>query len=252
MAKESYGQFCPVAMASEILSPRWTLLVIGEMLSGSTRFNEIRRGVPRMSPTLLAKRLRELEASGIVRREDGRVTEYRLTEAGEALAPIIDAVGRWAMRWVDTDCTLANLDAQLLMWNMRRRIDPQPMPNRRIVVQFIYPELPRDARNYWLIVSPTQGVDLCAIDPGFDVDLHISADLRAMTSAWMGMSRLDDELAAGRIVITGHRELARTISKWLKLSSFASSAGENRGSCTPIASADRPFERSAEELVSPH
>lgn len=228
MASESYGQFCPVAMACEILSPRWTLLIIGEMLSGSTRFNEIRRGVPRMSPTLLSKRLKELELDGIVRRVDGRVTEYRLTEAGQGLASIVEAMGRWAMRWVDSDCTLANLDAQLLMWNMRRNIDPQPLPKRRVVVQFIYPELPRSARSYWLIVSPTQGVDLCSIDPGFDVDLHITADLRAMTSAWMGMSRMADEIAAGKITFTGDRELARTISNWLKRSSFAPAGSERQ------------------------
>ncbi len=222
MASEGYGQFCPVAMASEILSPRWTLLIVGEMLSGSTRFNEIRRGVPRMSPTLLSKRLKELEADGIVRRVEGRLTEYRLTEAGQELAPIVEAMGRWAMRWVDSDCTLAKLDAQLLMWNMRRKIDPHPLPKRRVVVQFIYPELPRNARSYWLIVSPTQGVDLCCIDPGFDVDLHVTADLKAMTSAWMGMSRMADEIAAGRITLAGDRELARTFSNWLKLSNFAS------------------------------
>ena len=221
MANETYAQFCPVAMASEILASRWTLLVIGEMLSGSTRFNEIRRGVPRMSPALLSKRLRELEDNGVVTRAEGRVTEYRLTQAGEDLAPLVEGLGRWAMRWIDSDCTLANLDAQLLMWNMRRKIDPHPLPNRRTVVQFIFPEMPRASRNYWLIVSPTQGVDLCSIDPGYDVDLHVSADLRAMTSAWLGMSRLGDEMAAGKIVLTGDRELARTISKWLKLSRYA-------------------------------
>lgn len=221
MASEGYGQFCPVAMASEILSSRWTLLVVGEMLSGSTRFNEIRRGVPRMSPALLSKRLKELETAGIIKRSEGRVSEYRLTDAGEELAPIIEALGHWAMRWVDAECTLANLDAQLLMWNMRRNIDPDPIPNRRTVVQFIFPELPKPARYYWLIVSPTRGVDLCMIDPGHDVDLHVTADLRALTSAWMGMSRLVDEVAAGRITLTGDRHLESTIAKWLRPSVYA-------------------------------
>lgn len=221
MAQDSYAQFCPVAMASEILASRWTLLLLAEMHSGSTRFNEIRRGVPRMSPALLSKRLRDLESAGVVRRADGSVPEYRLTDAGEELRPIIVSLGHWAMRWVDHECTLANLDAQLLMWNMRRKIDPNPLPTRRVVVQFIYPELPAKERHYWLIVSPSTGTDLCSIDPGFEVDLYVKADLRAMTSAWMGMSKMSDEIEHGRIMLTGDSDLVRTLSKWMKLSSFA-------------------------------
>jgi DNA-binding HxlR family transcriptional regulator len=221
MAQESYGQFCPVAMASEILATRWTLVLLAEMQSGSTRFNEIRRGVPRMSPALLSKRLRELETAGVIRRTDGLVPEYRLTDAGLELKPIIASLGQWAMRWVDQDCTLANLDAQLLMWNMRRKIDPHPLPPKRVVVQFIYPELPRDKRHYWLIVSPATGTDLCSVDPGFEVDLYVTADLRAMTSAWMGMSRMSDEIESGNVAMTGDCDLVRTLSQWMKLSSFA-------------------------------
>lgn len=221
MTQESYGQFCPVAMASEILASRWTLVLLAEMQSGSTRFNEIRRGVPRMSPALLSKRLRDLEAAGVIRRTEGPAPDYRLTDAGLELEPIIASLGHWAMRWVDHDCTLANLDAQLLMWNMRRKIDPNPLPPRRVVVEFIYPELPRDKRHYWLIVSPSTGTDLCSIDPGFEVDLYVTADLKAMTSAWMGMSEMRDEIESGSIVLTGEPDLVRTLSQWLKLSNFA-------------------------------
>lgn len=221
MAQDGYAQFCPVAMASEILASRWTLVLLAEMQSGSTRFNEIRRGVPRMSPALLSKRLRELEAAGVIRRGEGAAPEYRLTEAGQELKPIIASIGHWAMRWVDSECTLANLDAQLLMWNMRRKIDPQPLPARRVVVEFIYPELPREQRRYWLIVSPSTGTDLCSIDPGYEVDLYVTADLKAMTSAWMGMSKMKDEIESGRIVLSGDPELVRTLSVWMKLSSFA-------------------------------
>ena len=224
MGSDGYHQFCQVAMASEILASRWTFVLIGEMLSGSTRFNEIRRGVPRMSPTLLSKRLRELEAAGLVLRCEGRVTEYRLTEAGHELAPIIDSLGRWAMRWVDSECTLSNLDAQLLMWNMRRKLDLRELPRRRTVVQFIYPELPKDRRSYWLIASPGTGADLCVIDPGFDVDLHVSADLKSMTAVWMGYARLQDELDQGRIELIGDAGLVRTLPLWLKPSGFADEA----------------------------
>jgi DNA-binding HxlR family transcriptional regulator len=224
MTEKSYGQFCPVAMASEILASRWTLVLLGEMLSGSTRFNEILRGVPRMSPDLLSKRLKELQRNGLVRRADtGHGKEYRLTDAGHDLAPVIRALGEWSMRWVDHQCTLGNLDAQLLMWNMRRKINPDPLPPRRIVVEFIYPELTKDKRHYWLIVSPSTGAELCSIDPGFDVDLYVTADLKAMTSAWMGMSKMVDEIAAGRITLTGDPDLVRTLGGWMKLSSFAPS-----------------------------
>jgi DNA-binding HxlR family transcriptional regulator len=218
---ESYHQFCPVAMASEVLSSRWTFLVIFEMLHGSRRFNEIRRGVPRMSPTLLSKRLKELEQAGLIERVQNGVTEYRLTNSGRELEPVIEALGHWATRWIDSECTLANLDAQLLMWNMRRKIDPDPLPRRRVVMEFIYPELPRDQRRYWLIVSPSEGADLCSVDPGFEVDLYISADLKAMTSAWMGLSVMQDEIDAGRITLTGDRAMIDTLSRWMNRSRFA-------------------------------
>jgi len=208
-------------MACEVLSSRWTILVLYEMLHGSTRFNEIRRGVPRMSPTLLSKRLKELEEAGLLERIKTGKAEYQLTASGKELAPIIESLGHWATRWIDSECTLANLDAQLLMWNMRRKIDPKPLPKRRVVVEFIYPELPSDRSRYWLIVSPWEGADLCSIDPGFDVDLYISADLKAMTSAWMGMSKMQDEIDAGRITLTGARTMIDTISRWMRRSNYA-------------------------------
>ncbi len=175
-----------------------------------------------MSPALLSKRLKELETSGVVRRADtARGTEYRLTEAGHDLEPVLRSLGEWSMRWVDHQCALANLDAQLLMWNMRRKINPNPLPARRVVVEFTYPELSKEKRHYWLIVSPSAGADLCSIDPGFDVDLYVTAGLKAMTSAWMGMSKMDDEVAAGHITFTGDPDLVRTLEGWMKLSSFA-------------------------------
>ena len=216
-----YGQFCPVAMAAELLATRWTLVVLGEMLSGSTRFNEIRHGVPRMSSALLAKRLRELEAAGVLVHEGG---EYRLTASGRDLAPIVWGLGRWALHWVSFDCSLANLDARLLMWNMRRNLRPDPIPARRVVVEFCYPELPEAEARYWLIVAPDAPVDLCSIDPGHDVDLLVTADLRAMTSAWMGMSAFETELGARRIELDGDPVLSSTFSQWIGRSGLAGEA----------------------------
>ena len=216
-----YGQFCPIAMAAELLATRWTLVVLSEMLSGSTRFNEIRRGVPRMSPALLSKRLRELEVAGVLVHARG---EYVLTVSGRDLAPIVRGLGRWALHWVRSDCSLANLDARLLMWNMRRNLRPDPIPGRRAVVEFNYPELAECEARYWLIVAPDMPVDLCSIDPGHDVDLLVTADLRAMTSAWMGLSSFDAELRARRIELSGDPILRSCFTRWIGRSGLASEA----------------------------
>jgi DNA-binding HxlR family transcriptional regulator len=213
-----YGQFCPVAMAAEVLATRWTIVVLGEMLSGSTRFNEIRRGVPRMSTALLSKRLRELEKAGVVLRRDG---EYILTPSGRDLAPIVQGLGRWALKWVDSGCSLSNLDVRLLMWNIRRNLRPDPMPDRRVVVEFRYESLPPEEGRYWLIVSPGLPVDLCSIDPGHDIDMLVTADLRAMTSAWMGITDFAAEIRARRIDLSGDRSLRDTFTLWIGRSGLA-------------------------------
>ena len=190
MTQGSYNQFCPVAMAAEILCTRWTIVVLRELIAGSTRFNDLRRGVPRMSPALLSQRLKDLEAADIVRRtaspKEPAVFEYQLTPRGRELRPLIEAFGVWGHRWVESELSLQKLDVTLLMWDMRRNLDPSPMPPRHSVIQFCYPELPSAQRSWWLLVDPNEGVDLCSIDPGFDVDLYVATDLRTMTAIWMG------------------------------------------------------------------
>jgi len=217
-----YGQFCPVAMASEVVCNRWTPLVLRELISGSTRFNEIRRGVPKMSPTLLSKRLKELEAAGVIdaRPGQGGHTEYRLTESGEELRPLIVGLGSWGHRWIESELSLRNLDPSLLMWDIRRNFEPDPRPDNRCTIQFLYPGLAERYQDWWLVVG-RDDVDLCRVDPGFDVDIVISADLRALTSVWMGLTGLTEEIAAGRIAIDGAPRLARQVQSWFKLSVFA-------------------------------
>ncbi len=225
MSDSSYNQFCPVAMAAEIVCSRWTLLVLRELVMGSTRFNELRRGLPGMSPALLSRRLKDLEAAGIVTRtpigREPTVHEYRLTEAGRELRPIIEAVGVWGQRWVTTEATLRKLDANLLMWDIKRNIDTDPMPRWRSTIQFIFDEQPASERNYWLIVDPNVEVDLCTVDPGFDVDLYVSTDLRTMTEIWLGYCAIGQATEDGRLVLTGSSTLARDLRTWLKLSVFA-------------------------------
>lgn len=219
----SYGQFCPVSMAAEVLCSRWTVLVVRELLCGSTRFNDLRRGVPRMSPALLSKRLKELEQAGVIRAvptgQPG-VNEYRLTEAGEDLRPIVAGIGDWGWRWLEMNLSLRNLDPSLLMWDMRRRLDARAFPPGRTTVHFLYPELGEGRRDWWLVVEGNE-VDLCLQDPGFEVDLEVSCALRVMTAIWMGYTNVRAERAKGALEIEGSPALAKSMQSWLGLSSFA-------------------------------
>jgi DNA-binding HxlR family transcriptional regulator len=225
MTQGSYKQFCPVAMAAEILCARWTLIILRELAVGSTRFNELRRGAPRISPALLSKRLKDLESAGVVSRSlvpgEPGVYEYQLTDAGEELRPVIEAVGNWGQRWIEKKASLVNLDANLLMWDMRRNIDPRPMPRRRSTIQVIFNDLHETQRNWWLIVEPGENADLCSVDPGFDVDLYLSTDLRTMTEIWMGYLAIPRAKEKGKLNVTGNRQLEKYLSSWLILSRFA-------------------------------
>jgi len=225
MTNASYRQFCPVAMAAEILCTRWTVVLLRELIAGSTRFNELRRGVPRMSPALLSKRLGELETVGVIERkrlaDPPDVDAYCLTQAGRDLQPVIEAIGIWGQKWVETEPSLENLDPELLMWDMRRNLDTDPVPDRRVVIEFIYPELPEAQRKWWLIVEPDRSVDLCHIDPGFDVDLYATVDLRTMTEIWMGLRSVTDAVDREALLLVGSSDLTRSIQSWLGLSPFA-------------------------------
>lgn len=225
MTNASYKQFCPVAMAAEVLCTRWTVVLLRELVAGSIRFNELRRGVPRMSPALLSKRLGELEMAGVVMRERlpeaPEIEAYRLTQAGRDLQPVIEAIGMWGQKWVETEPSLENLDPELLMWDMRRNLDTDPVPDRRVVIAFIYPELPEAQRNWWLIVEPDRTVDLCHIDPGFDVDLYATVDLRTMTEIWMGLRSVSDAVDREALLLVGSSGLIRSMQTWLGLSPFA-------------------------------
>jgi DNA-binding HxlR family transcriptional regulator len=223
MTQAGYKQFCPLAMAAELLCTRWTMLLLRELVAGTTRFNDLRRAVSKMSPTLLAQRLRELEAAGIIERRALRsekgIFEYHLTESGRDLREVVEAMGFWGQKWIEARQSLKNLDPSLLMWDMRRQLNPTPLPRRRTVIQFLYPELPLTKRNWWLVVEPDGEVDLCWSDPGFDVDLYVSTDLRTMTSIWMGVTTVSKE--AEKLALTGDREIAATMQTWLGLSPFA-------------------------------
>lgn len=223
MEQGSYGQFCPVAMAAEVFCTRWTALILREVLCGSTRFNDIRRGVPRMSPTLLSKRLKELKKAGIIYTRPSPQSsgvDYVLTSAGEDLRPLVMSLGHWGQRWVESSLSLKNLDPSLLMWDMRRHLDPTPLPEKRCTIHIEYPEIEAARRHWWLVIDKGT-VDLCSVDPGHEIDLSVTGSLRAMTAIWMGLSTVDKEVEAGVLDIAGDPAISRSMQKWLGLSPFA-------------------------------
>lgn len=216
----AYGQFCPVAKAMELLDERWTLLVIRELLCGSRHFNEIRSGNPKMSTSLLSKRLRTLTRYGLVtRRKDGHRVIYTLTPAGEELRPIVEGLGVWGTRWA-ANLGEEDLDPQLLLWDMHFNIDHDALPPGRTVVQFAFPKLEPKRRSWWLVLTADEA-DVCDADPGHDVDVIVTADLRALTALWMGERTWPDVLRAGTVKLQGIQSLRRAFPSWLKLSMFA-------------------------------
>jgi DNA-binding HxlR family transcriptional regulator len=198
-------------------------VLIREFIAGSTRFNDLRRGVPKMSPTLLSQRLKELEEAGVIRRKvlqsEKGVFEYRLTEAGRELGAVVQALGCWGQKWIGSAESLDNLDPSLLMWDMRRNLNPTPLPNKRTVIQFLFSDLPTSKSHWWLVVEPKGDVDLCWSDPGFEINLYVTTDLRTMTSIWMGLTSVDKE--RGRLKLSGPQGIIKSMQSWLGLSPFA-------------------------------
>jgi len=217
-----YGQYCPLALAAELLCERWTLLVISRLIDGCTRFNDIHRGVPRISATLLTKRLAELEHAGlIVRRplKTGRGYDYGLTEAGAALESIIMDLAVWGQRW-SRDMVTDDLDPAFLAWSMHTRMNTDAMPEGRTVIEFEFSGIDKGFARFWLINTDAK-VDMCLKHPGFDVDIKVMSDIRRFVEAWRGFRSMRDEIANGAIRLEGPAELKRTFPDWLLLSALS-------------------------------
>ncbi|WP_326654964.1 MULTISPECIES: helix-turn-helix domain-containing protein [unclassified Streptomyces] len=219
----SYYQFCPVAKAMELLDERWTLLIVRELLSGSVHFNEIRRGVPRMSPTLLSKRLSQLIRAGVLMRsDDDQGVRYVLTPAGQELRPVAEALAVWGIRWIG-ELGDKDLDPKLLLWDMCRSIDRDTIPRGRTVVHFTFSDVSASVRDWWVVASShSRTADLCDSDPGYPVAVTVSATLRAMTGIWRGDVRWADTLRSGDVALQGPSESRRAVSGWFTLPPFAS------------------------------
>jgi DNA-binding HxlR family transcriptional regulator len=216
----SYGQFCPVAKAMELLDERWTLLVVRELVAGSQHFNQLRRGVPRMSPTLLSKRLSQLARAGIVQRTvDDNGVRYVLTPAGHELRPVVEALGAWGVRWIG-ELGDDDLDPQLLLWDMHRNVDSGEVPEGRTVVRFRFRDVPAAHRHWWLVITPAD-VDVCDVDPGYAVDVTVTADLRRLVELWRGDLDWSGALRTGAVEVHGPEALRRAVPRWFALSPFA-------------------------------
>jgi DNA-binding HxlR family transcriptional regulator len=232
---ESYGQYCAVARSAEVLCERWTPLVVRELLCGSKRFNDLHRGVPRMSTSLLTQRLRHLEDAGIVRRQAvGKVWEYQLTDAGEALRPVVMGLGHWGARWVAGRLRDEELDPALLMWDMRRFVRLDQVPPYPVVVHFHFSDARPNEQLWWLVIESGRA-DLCLQDPGRDLTLVVNGTVRALTEVWVGDRTPAEVLRAQDLRIDGPPREAERLWAWLGTSLFAPSREVARAQLTPAA-----------------
>jgi DNA-binding HxlR family transcriptional regulator len=211
-----------LALAAELLCERWTLLVISRVIDGCAQFNAIHRGVPRISPGMLSKRLRELEGAGLIHSSPARrgaPRTYLLTPAGRDLAPLIEGLAVWGQHWA-RDMRMDDMDLGFLAWSMHLCLDTARMPAGRTVLGFEFSGAPRDCRRFWL-VNEDGDVDMCLKDPGYEIDVRVRADLRLFVEAWRGIRDLRAEIRAGRIEVLGAPSLTRKFPEWLKLSALA-------------------------------
>lgn len=220
---KGYGQFCPIAKACEALGERWTLLLIRELLCGSHRYNDFKRGLPLISPTMLSQRLNVLQQRGLVelkRSDDNKSHEYHLTQAGRELEPIVMGLGEWGARWVRSQMSDDDLSVELLMWDMRRTINCSALPQGRTVMHFVFKDLDKTYGNWWLLAEHGE-IDLCVDDPGFDPDIRFSSDLKTMVELWLGDTTIPDAESSDKLNIKGASKLMRNIPEWFKFSGFS-------------------------------
>src|SRR6267154_2239710 len=217
----SYGQFCPIAKASEIFATRWTPLIVREVMTGVHSFNDIHRGVPLISRAVLVARLRELEDHGVIERRpraDGVGLEYFLTTAGEALRPIVTALGQWGLNYTQDRIKRSDLDPALLIWGLRRRVDVNALPNRRVVLRFEFSGVPASRTKFrimWLILGRSS-VDVCMKDPGFAVDLTLRGNIRDYVEVYLGQTKWSDAARAA-LQLDGDQKIARAFPVWMQL-----------------------------------
>ncbi|MFQ5623677.1 MAG: winged helix-turn-helix transcriptional regulator, partial [Paracoccaceae bacterium] len=224
MTEKPYGLICPISKACEMLEPRWTVQILTELWNGSTRFNEIRRGVGHISPGLLSKRLRELEINGLVERVEDTATghvDYIRTQKAIDLEPALNALAVWAQRNIEANAMLCDSDASALMWGLRRKVVVDEFPLRRVVIRFHLKDAKPPMDKYWMMVQPGAEVELCISDPGFDVDIYVETSVRSLGGVFNGRTTYAREIDSGALFLSGDARLARTIDRWLERCEYA-------------------------------
>jgi DNA-binding HxlR family transcriptional regulator len=222
-SRNSYGQFCPLALAAEFLCSRWTMLILRELLLGSKSFNDISKGVARMSRTLLSARLKDLTERGIMIKalpENGRHAEYHLTNAGAALSSVVFGMADWSQEWLQLEPSLENIDADHLLWNLRRSARPHPSLPNPFVVHIYLSEQPKEHQNSWLVFKDNE-VELCIIDHDFAVDVQIEATTRNLTKLYMCWSEVAAAIKSKEVVLRGPSCYTNIAQEWLGRSRLA-------------------------------
>jgi DNA-binding HxlR family transcriptional regulator len=217
---KSYGQFCSIARALDLLGERWTLLIVRELLCGSRRFGEIQRGIPRISRTMLSARLRELADAGVIEPVDGAAgPEYRLTHAGQELEALVRELGTWGQRWVPRELNRGELDARALVWDIRRRVRLDALPDKPLVVCIDFADVRGAAARHYLLLRRSE-VSLCTGNPGYPEELHLRAARRTLIGWWRGDLTFRQAVGAG-LVLEGPRDLVRAFPRWFERYVFA-------------------------------
>lgn len=218
-----YGQFCPIAKAAEVLGERWTILIVRELLLGTSRFNELQRALSQISPSLLTKRLVQLQDYGLVMKREipaQRRSEYHLTAAGKELRPIVLGLGEWGSRWARGQMEDDDLDVELLMIEFKRRLNADALPGGQVVIRFTFEGL-AVYPHWWILLDGNGGRELCVDNPGKPTDVSLVSNLRTMTEIWAGDTTIKAAKSTGKLRVTGNPILVRTLPSWLGTGTFS-------------------------------
>ena len=227
MTTQPYGLICPITRACDVLEPRWTIPILSEIWAGSTKFNEIRRGVGSISPALLSKRLKELEENGLLERIEDPATgsvDYIRTQMAIDLEPALNALGVWAQKYIEAEIA-CEVDLSSLAWKMRKYIVPEALPKRRVVIRFHFQDEGLDYDTYWIVAKPGEPVQICSSIPGFDVDLWVDTTVPSLSAVILGRSTVSREIEAERMFVTGDAVLEKTMQQWLHVTGYIPEGG---------------------------
>jgi DNA-binding HxlR family transcriptional regulator len=217
-----FGQFCPIAKATEIIGEKWMILILREVLMGSTRFNELQRGLSMISPAVLSKRLSSAVDYGLILKKKlpgQKGYEYLPTKAAKELLPIFIELGNWGMRWTREHLTEKDFDVDFLLLYLQRSIQPENLPGKETTIRFSFTDLEHQP-NWWILVRNDE-VDVCTIDPGREVDIYFTCSAKCMSDIWMGETSYKKEIANKNLKLVGPRVLTRNVTDWMSNCMFA-------------------------------